>query len=548
MSLDYRKFKTPFYEISVGDSSGRQLIPLPHHISRLVTKVEIVETLEPGNFDTVKITFVEGSREPASPDGSLGTSGLYRVTSDGVNVDKDISGSLTNRPGIISDLRFSGSGGITFISKDEQKRQAIDRTLQKNVENNVVSRAYPKESDNIRLLFQERNQVRIKWGYKEDPDTVRTIRSYIGVVSVNFQESGTTTTEITCNDSMAPADQICPPKGIVFGKRQRTSTNNSIVTFEDDTTSELIKEICQRAGIDCIVSKTFPNNTLDKEKVKTWIAGESFIEFLNRLAKENNAVFKIVPEPETGLDILMYISKTDFDKRIVIRDKNLLTWKAPGSILKSVNVNVDFNSLPGTGVVGKTKSGEDQITISKSNSEQYRSFKTDGKVDEIVDTDSASSNNKVGISKGLKTITGENYTYDAEVTPSESLQNKNDKVEVRTAQKMHRIIQLDFTTIGYTRVSPGTVELGNIGVRYSGKYRILTATHIIDGSGYVTKAKCESGAFAAGGTVNPKGPVEEDKPNQDKETVRSFKKEVEEENVNDLNRRIDKAKGLPKGG
>lgn len=548
MALDYRKFKTPFYEISVGDSSGSQLIPLPHHILRLVTKIEIIETLEPGNFDTLKITFIEGSREPASPDGSLGTDGLYKVTSDGVNIDKNISGSLTNRPGIISDLRFSGTGGITFTSKEEQKKQAIDRTLQKNIENNVVSRAYPKESDSIRLLFQERNQVKITWGYKEDSDTVRTIRSYIALIAVKFQESGTTITEITCNDSMSAADQICPSKGIVFGKRQRTSTQNSIVTFEDDTSSDLIKKICQRAGIDCIVSKTFPNSTLDKEKVKTWIAGESFIEFLNRLAKENNAVFKIVPDPQTGIDILMYISKPDFDKRIVIRDKNLLTWKAPGSILKSVNVNVDFTSLPGTAILGKTKTGKDQTTILKSNSEQYRSFKTEGKVDEIVDTDSASSNNPIGISKGLKGITGEDYTYNAEVSPSESLQNKTDTAEVKTAQKMHRIIQLDFTTIGYTRVSPGTVELRNIGVRYSGKYRILTATHTIDNSGYITKAKCETGAFGAGGTVNPKGPVEEEKPNQDKETVRLFKKENEENNSDDLNAKIDKAKGLPKGG
>lgn len=548
MSLDYRKFKTPFYEISVGDSSGRQLIPLPHHILRLINKIEIVETLEPGNFDTLKITFIEGSREPASPDGSLGTEGLYKVTSDGVNVDKDISGSLTNRPGIITDLRFSGNGGISFTSKSEQKRQAIDRTLQKNVENNIVSRAYPREPDNIRLLFQERNQVQIKWGYKEDPDTIRTIRSYIGIVSVKFQESGTTITEITCNDSMAPADQICPPDGIVFGKRQRTSTQNSIVTFEDDTSAELIREICDRAGIKCIVSKTFPNSKLDKEKVKTWIAGESFIEFLNRLAKENNAVFKIVPDPETGIDVLMYVSKPDFDKRIVIKDKNLLTWKAPGSILKSVDVNVDFTSLPGTAVKGKTKSGEDQTTISKSSSEQYRSFEVEGKVDEIVDTDSASSNNPVGISKGLQAIVGKDYTYDVEISPSESLQNKNDMVEVKTAQKMHRIIQLDFTTIGYTRVSPGTVELRNIGVRYSGKYRILTATHTIDSSGYITRAKCESGAFGAGGTVNPRGPVEKDKPDQDKETVKSFKKEDEQIESDDLIRQIDKAKGLPKGG
>lgn len=548
MSLDYRKFKTPFYEISVGDSRGTKLIPLPHHILRLVSKIEIVETLEPGNYDTLKITFVEGSREPASPDSFLGTDGLYKIPTEGDRIDMDIAGSLTNRPGIITDLRFSGSGGITFLTKQEQKAKAIDRTLQKNVEKNIVTRAYPQEPDSPRLLFQERNQIQITWGYKEDLDTVRTIRSYIAIVSVKFQESGSTLTEITCNDSMHAADQITPTKGIRFGRRKKTGTGNSIITFEDQTTSGLVEEICQRAGIDCIVSQDLPNQKLDKEHTKTWVAGESFIQFMNKLAQKNNAVFKILPDPSTGLDTLMYINKTDFDKRIVVRDKNLLTWKAPGSILKDVNINVDFGSMPGVAETGITKSGEDSTQNNRNNSEQSVLFKNEGKVEEVVDTDTASSTNPIAISKGLTTITGKDYSYGTVINPSESVNNKEDSASVRTAQSMQRIIQLDFTTIGYTRVSPGTVELRNIGIRYSGKYRILTATHTIDSSGYITKAKCESGAFAAGGTVNPLAKVEEDFVSEDKETVKSFKKEGETQNSSDLSSKIDKLKGLPKGG
>jgi hypothetical protein len=548
MSLDYRKFKTPFYEISVGDSRGSKLIPLPHHILRLVSKIEIVETLEPGNYDTLKITFVEGSREPASPDSFLGTNGLYKIPTEGDRIDMDIAGSLTNRPGIITDLRFSGSGGITFLTKQEQKAKAIDRTLQKNVEKDIVTRAYPNEPDSPRLLFQERNQIQITWGYKEDPDTVRTIRSYIAIVSVKFQESGATLTEITCNDSMHAADQITPSKGIRFGRRKKTGTGNSIITFEDQTTSELVEEICQRAGIDCIVSPDLPNQKLDKEHTKTWVAGESFIQFLTKLAEKNNAVFKILPDPTTGLDTLMYINKTDFDKRVVIRDKNLLTWKAPGSILKDVSINVDFGSIPGVAEAGITKSGDSTVINARGNSEQVLSFKTEGKVEETVDTDTATSTNSIAVSKGLTNITGEDYSYKTVINPSENRQDKEDGVNVKTAQSMQRIIQLDFTTIGFTRVSPGTVELGNLGVRYSGKYRILTATHTIDSSGYITKAKCESGAFAAGGTVNPLAKVQEDFVSEDKETVRSFKKEEEPTNSSDLSNRIDKLKGLPKGG
>ena len=66
--FDYTKIKTPFYEISIGDSSGQRLVKLPHHILRLVNKVEITEFLEPDNYNTMVLTFQEGSREPASPD------------------------------------------------------------------------------------------------------------------------------------------------------------------------------------------------------------------------------------------------------------------------------------------------------------------------------------------------------------------------------------------------------------------------------------------------------------------------------------------------
>src|ERR1700740_1693046 len=121
MAADYRKFKTPYYEIYVSDSTGKRMVKLPHHIIRLVEKVKIVEAFTPEvAFSTLTIDFVEGSREPASPDATLGTSGLYKVPisagPDGYNADMNIAGSITNRAGSISDLRFSGSGGITFMT------------------------------------------------------------------------------------------------------------------------------------------------------------------------------------------------------------------------------------------------------------------------------------------------------------------------------------------------------------------------------------------------------------------------------------------------
>ena len=124
MAFDYNNFITPFYEIEVSDAARKRKVKLPHHLIRLVTKIEINEAFaSPENMNgatTATISFVEGSREPASQDPSLGTSGLYQMSVEGKGVDMDVAGSITNRFGSIVDLRFSGNSGITFLSSSEK--------------------------------------------------------------------------------------------------------------------------------------------------------------------------------------------------------------------------------------------------------------------------------------------------------------------------------------------------------------------------------------------------------------------------------------------
>ena len=277
MAADYRKFKTPFYTIEVGDSSGKRLVKLPHHILRLVSKVEIVETFEAGQFSTISLTFVEGSREPASPNAKLGTKGLYQIPSSGNRPDMDIAGSITNRVGSVVDLRFSGSSGITFLTEGERRTGKVDNKAQKNINGDVVTRKHKLEASAPKLLFQERNQVKVTWGYKEDPSSVRSIRGYVIMLSTDFPEAGQVTTTITCQDTRSALDQIAPIKGVPFGTRKTTSKGNSIVVFEDKTTDKLIRDICTKAGMPCIVSKNLPADTVDVDRQKMWIAGESFI-------------------------------------------------------------------------------------------------------------------------------------------------------------------------------------------------------------------------------------------------------------------------------
>lgn len=107
-----------------------------------------------------------------------------------------------------------------------------------------------------------------------------------------------------------------------------------------------------------------------------------------------------------------------------------------------------------------------------------------------------------------------------DIHPSTSA-DKHEATSLATTNINNRNIVLEFTTLGYTKFSPGVIEFRNIGVRYSGKYRLQTVTHTLDGSGYVTKGTAVSFALAAGGVTLQEAPKVPDPPNQ--VSVRQFK-------------------------
>jgi hypothetical protein len=498
MAADYRKFKTPFYEIEIGDSSGQRLVKLPHHILRLVEKVEIVETFVAGEYSTISIDFIEGSREPASPDARLGTSGLYQIPTSGTKPDLDIAGSITNRTGAITDLRFSGNGGITFLTEEERKKGKIDRTPQENVVGDTVTRGYKKEPSRPVFLFQERNQVKVTWGYIEDPASVRSVRGYIMVVQTNFPETGQVRTTIQCQDTRTALDQIATTKGVPFGRRKITGKGNSIVVFEDMKTDALIRDIANKAGMPAIVSENLPADTVDADKQKLWIAGESFHQFMTRLAAIHNAYYTVVPDPKTGKDTLVFIKKTDFENRLVIADTDLTRWKSPGSILKSVEIKADFGGVSGNAQKGIGKNGE-KPQITNNTSSQVTQFKGE----ELVPNGPVGNGNEVFAAKQIseKVANGET-TGTVDVNPSSNRKRLDDVSNVN-AEASQRNIQLEFTSLGYTKFHPGVIEFGNLGVRYSGKYRLLTVTHTLDSSGYTCRGSATSSAVATGGVKLP---------------------------------------------
>ena len=520
MAADYRNFKTPFFEISIGDSTGKRLVKLPHHILRLVEKIEITETFVAGNFSSFNIDFVEGSREPASPDASLGTNGLYKIATTGQNPDMDIAGSITNRSGAITDLRFSGNGGITFLTETERKNGAIDRRPQENINGDIVTRNHKKEPSRPVFLFQERNQVKITWGYLEDNHSVRSIRGYIIMLNTSFPESGQVRTTITCQDTRSALDQIAPAKGIPFGTRKTSSKGNSIVVFNDEKTDKVIRDICDKAGMASIVSKDLPADTVDADKQKLWIAGESFHQFMTRLADIHHAYYTVYPDPKTGKDTLVFIKKQDFENRLVITDRDLTTWKGAGSILKSVEIKADFGSPTGNAQLGVGNTAKQQGAVNNTvNMRQFESSK--GKLEQVQPNSPVDEGNPVMAAKGIhENVANGNTTGTVDLNPSNN-RERLDTIAQHTASENARNIVLEFTSLGYTKFSPGVIDIRNIGVRYSGKYRLQTVTHTIDNSGYITKGTAVSMAVGTGGVVLPDLPKAKEEPA--KANVQQFK-------------------------
>jgi hypothetical protein len=247
-----------------------------------------------------------------------------------------------------------------------------------------------------------------------------------------------------------------------------------------------------------IVSENLPADTVDADKQKLWIAGESFHQFMTRLAAIHNAYYTVVPDPKTGKDTLVFIKKTDFENRLVIADTDLTRWKSPGSILKSVEIKADFGGVSGNAQKGIGKNGE-KPQITNNTSSQVTQFKGE----ELVPNGPVGNGNEVFAAKQIseKVANGET-TGTVDVNPSSNRKRLDDVSNVN-AEASQRNIQLEFTSLGYTKFHPGVIEFGNLGVRYSGKYRLLTVTHTLDSSGYTCRGSATSSAVATGGVKLP---------------------------------------------
>lgn len=490
--------KTPFYQVEVGDSTGKKLIALPYQIHRLIDKIEIKELLIEGGCigGQFNITFNEGSREPYSTSKPVNTSVSYPINTSG-------AGGLTNRPGMLSDLRYIKDGGeVTFSAISPTETGIILDDLPSAAElgsavaSSILETASGKSpklvviddkttsKKALKYLFQQNNQIKITWGYVEDLQNRRSVRGYISAIDFDYPENDNPKVVVTCVETGMRFDQVSGIFGTSFFDKSTvgaTLEGDPVVNFEDLSVKEIIETFSEDAGMaDPIVSDEFDAIKLDKYGVQRIPAGMSPQQFFAELAKKYDAYYKVAIDPSTGADTIIFLSKREFNSKLVMDNKQILSYKTPGSFVKSVKLRAEFNALPGNAQVGVTAAGEVTGVASKSN---VQVGIVDAQAD-VQDIDPA-GNNAIQAAKGSAKALNTKFTvgsvqYNPEVNDVAAVTRQ---VSSKANCQLSNIIMVSLVTIGFCKFRPGAWYVGGVGQRYSGVYYFREISHTIDANG-----------------------------------------------------------------
>lgn len=494
---DYSKFKTPFFKISIGDSSGKNMRELPPHIARLVEKVEITETLCCNTFNQINISLIEGSREPYKV-----SEGHFANPDDYEPEHTDL---LSNRSGLLTDLRITSSGlsaaapGSTALVETvtitpPTTDGAKDNTPPEII--NITEEINTPVDDNIHYLFHQRNQIEISWGYKEDELSVRKTRAYILIVTTDFPESGSPRTNVVCHSASAIADQLTTNTGRVFGKKIAVGTDdlgNDLYDWKDDTPADLIASLGKESNTEFIVSPEFRAPVYEAGKAKHWMGGQSLHQFLLQLAVRHHAIYDIIIDVNTGKDTIIFLNRDDFESYPIIKDEELLTYKANGSIVKSVSIKADFGMPVGTFLKGISEEGG--IVKAPATQPSAVLFGEAKLQNNFPDT-----SNPARIAVAANTLSAGGTSASSAISvEASSPANVKDGARAIANKMGTAMVSLDFTTLGFPQIVPGSAKFSGIGERYTGYYKIQTVTHTLDSNGYNCKGNAISYTSGTGG-------------------------------------------------
>jgi hypothetical protein len=187
---------------------------------------------------------------------------------------------------------------------------------------------------------------------------------------------------------------------------------------------------------------------------------ESDYDLLRRLARENGMEMVIDHEAKDGGNSLRFFFPPDHTKAEVVLEYgfSLIEFTPRDSSVGQVNSVATNLRVPATGK-------QFGITLKVNDAQSELTLK--------VDTSPVSAKDKEGA-----------IVIDEPLTPATAPRRLLGELLTRTNEKLTG----SGSTIGDPRIRAGTVVcLKSIGIRFGGLYRVTSATHTIDGSGYKTK-------------------------------------------------------------
>lgn len=489
-------YRTPYFKIFVSKGGkGDSFIELPRQIARLIGKVEIQEVMNSKcGLSQATLVINEGSREPYKRNSV--TSDLYKVSST------DVTDYFSNDTGMVVDLVFNGSGGITSLIKSATAADSAVKNIAGNLANAANSSGEqftyettaPKGQPNF--VFKEGTLLKIEWGYKpvlNQPVLNRSVVFQISMLRTTFPDNGMPTTEVTARSLSEVNDQLVPLKPITFSNTVPSgidlTTGKVQVDKQDATTKDVLQAIANYYGAELIISKSLSaDKVADGQKV--WTTAESLNQFLAKLAERHFALYGLEVAPKSDKRVLYFLTREDYYKSSIIQE-SLMYYKAQGSILKSVNVVADFGKMQGKGTTGLDDKGN-KITQATDTSVTLPLYAQQELAKGGVENSTAAQ----ALIKSTGGAVGR-VEYHPE---SKSSGNAKQIASAGADCSLMNTITLEFTTVGWPKLHCGAAPFLGLGKRYSGYYFIQQVTHTIDAAGYSCKGMAMGHALGGGGT------------------------------------------------
>jgi len=555
MLADLNEMTAPYFEVRVGPpyATSDQLVLLPPYLHKLIHVFEYREV-------------VDGGKESASQ---------VRIL---VYEDKNQSGSVL-------DLTFDNQAGVKSLTKEEvrQGRVLADKIREEEEILANISFADQKKKEaqakrvvelrkeqaelasQARFVFQERNTIEVTWGYRNTGKHVdlspRTARGEILQIRQRFSNADIPVTEVLAVDQgLGEMSKIYPQDAVNFtvGKVRQLLKDKVIPDSaqpgssidEDkrkDTAPARVDHLLQALtyggflkNIDLRLYLTPEELNLDiqdERSGRVWGLGTNLHGFISELAEKLFAHYYITTEGKNNTTVINFVSRRKFESEAAFH----FMWKVGQSDrgIETKNKQTVYNTVKSvdlalypqggsgassSGICGITKKPTGHIAGAsvifsprhgelKELREQLKRENKKIKAQQMQASDP--KNAEVNNSTGLSTYKENCGSNDHEASVD------------RLAGRMERSLKLSFQTIGIPLLTPGTIKMSNIGLRYSGIYYMLSVHHkITPQEGYICNCVGESNSVTTGGTSVEGPPVRTDLAGNVKLQLRSDPGEV----------------------